>query len=840
MPIPTILLVEDNPNARKVMRVALQAEGHLVVEAADGLSALTYLERGRPDLVIQDLVLPDIDGLELTQRIRTLPHGQTIPIFIVSGFEGRIDEARALRDEYVNVFVKPVSPAKIVAAVQARLAPSPVKPPVRDHDKRVLIVNDNPTHLKLDVVQFEQAGFEVVAAANGEAALLFLAATQPDVVVTDLVMPGMDGFELCNAIRTAPATANIPVILVSAYQEDGDVVRAQQVGASGFLPRGSTFLSLVDAAFDAIATGPASIPNPELRVRRDEHIQRLVQRLDRSVTEQRQLEQRCAMQAAELSLLGGIADALSHRADTNIALRDVLNATLDAAGISSGAMFLATEDGTLELRHSLGFDPAHIANFFGAPELLAQIVAGRIPVMVPSPTVPEPLSRDLLARAQIASMHVVPLMLEGHGRGALAFGSRTHDLPNEGLIAFARAIGTQITMSLALIRAFERRKLTEAANDELERRVNERTQELERSAQRNRDTLAFVSHDLRNPLSTIRLGAALLESEATAKGIAAKDTRIVERISRAAKQMQTLIDGLLDVASIEDGSFSLALQNLSVRGIFNDAIELYGPIAASKAIDLEITSAYEGWVSGDPDRIQQVLSNLIGNAIKFSPTGTRITLRSHRVGGACEISVSDMGCGIQTEHLERVFDRYWHLSSAGRRGTGLGLAIAKGIVEAHGGRISVESVLGKGSCFRFTLPVSQPVTTRAPVVVLQPVAHPSRVLVVDDDPFLRLSIVELLTASGFIVHEASDGLCALEILATEPADLILLDQQMPNMSGEDFLRVRDRDERISLIPVVMLTTTAVPTRQGVAAIMRKPFSADDLLDAVHRHRMLTL
>jgi CheY-like chemotaxis protein len=841
MPRATILVVEDNPSSRKVLRLALEVEGYAVVEATDGGSALAYLDRAQPDLVIQDLVLPDVDGLELTKQIRAMSTGKTVPIVIVSGFVGRLEEARAIRDEYVDVLVKPVTPSKLVETVRAHLTPGSAKARAGDHGKRVLLVDDSPSQLKLDVVRFEEAHFHVTTAASAEQALAVIGDAKPDVVVTDVLMPGIDGFELCSVIRRSEPTAHIPVILISALQAEGDIFRAKQIGASGLLPRGPGSEDVIDAAFEAIAAGPPRVPTEALRVGRGEHAQRLIQRLERFVTVQAGLEQRYAVQSAELALLGAIADALTRSADADVTLRDIFAATLDAAGISSGALFLTDDDGTLVLRHSLGYELADgAAEFFGESALLANAVESTVPLSIPSAAVSGTVTRALLATAKVASMQIVPIVLDGKGVGALVLGSRANDLPSEGVIAFARAIGSQIVQSLALVRAFEQRKLAEAAllraNEELERRVQVRTSELERSVQRHRDMLAFVSHDLRNPLSTMCLGAEQLGATSVVGDLTPMTARIVERMRRVAVHMRTLIDGLVDFASIEDGSLSVEPRIISVRTLVDDAMDLNAPIAAAKGIKLELAEILEGRVSCDPERIRQVFSNLIGNAIKFSKPGAVVSLDVKSVEGACEISITDRGCGIRPEHLEHVFDRYWHLPGEGRRGTGLGLAIAKGIVEAHGGRLHVDSELGKGSCFRFTLTFTAKIAlARQEGAPVDAGKLPRRVLVVDDDPFLRLSVAELLAGAGFIVYQACDGADALGVLASQTADLILLDQKMPNMSGDEFLHARELDAVVSRIPVVMLSATTSTLLHGVAALVKKPFTSAGLLDAIHLH-----
>jgi signal transduction histidine kinase len=146
---------------------------------------------------------------------------------------------------------------------------------------------------------------------------------------------------------------------------------------------------------------------------------------------------------------------------------------------------------------------------------------------------------------------------------------------------------------------------------------------------------------------------------------------------------------------------------VSAGALVTEAVEMLRPLAASSAIELTLEAAPElPHVSADPHRIQQVLSNLIGNAIKFTPRGGRITVSTEPVAGELRVAVSDTGPGIPAEQLPHIFGHFWQGAHTDRRGVGLGLSIAKGIVEAHGGRIWVESIVGEGSRFVFTLPVA--------------------------------------------------------------------------------------------------------------------------------------
>jgi signal transduction histidine kinase len=240
----------------------------------------------------------------------------------------------------------------------------------------------------------------------------------------------------------------------------------------------------------------------------------------------------------------------------------------------------------------------------------------------------------------------------------------------------------------------------------LSRERNRLARALEKAeaAVRTRDEiLAVVSHDLRNPVSTIGLAVELLEMplpEAT-------KAEQIAIIRRAAAGMNRLIGDLLDVSAIEAGRLTVELEPLPLAPVLEEACRMLAGQAAEKRLRLECRAA-PGVpdVRGDRDRLLQVLSNLVGNAIKFTPEEGTVSVRAAPGAGEAVVSVQDTGPGIPEADLPLVFDRFWHTSRSRRGGAGLGLAIARGIVEAHGGRIWAESVPGQGATFSFALPAA--------------------------------------------------------------------------------------------------------------------------------------
>jgi PAS domain S-box-containing protein len=278
------------------------------------------------------------------------------------------------------------------------------------------------------------------------------------------------------------------------------------------------------------------------------------------------------------------------------------------------------------------------------------------------------------------------------------------------LIGFAK-----VTRDITERRAAEETRRKAAL--ELEARVAERTRELtavnerleaayeeaQRAVRMREEVLAVVSHDLRNPLGAIQMAAALLLLRL---GSDPRSRKQVETIHRSATRMEHLLADLLDMASIQAGRLALERKPEEPEQILAEVLEGHEPPAREKGIDIyRQCDLGDAMLHCDRDRVLQVLGNLIGNAIKICRPGDSVTVSCASSGGQAVFAVSDTGPGIPENEVPHLFEPYWSAERHAKKGTGLGLYISKGIVEAHGGRLWVESTHGKGACFYFSLPV---------------------------------------------------------------------------------------------------------------------------------------
>ena len=234
--------------------------------------------------------------------------------------------------------------------------------------------------------------------------------------------------------------------------------------------------------------------------------------------------------------------------------------------------------------------------------------------------------------------------------------------------------------------------------------------EAQRAVKTREDVLAIVSHDLKNPLTTIELAVNLIRGF---KRIDANQvTEFVNKVQRAADQMEILIADLLDFARIQSGTFPVVVLANRLSQVVMPVIDRMRALAEAKRQTLEVDLPSNlPLVAVDAHRVGQVVSNLVSNAIKFTPQEGTIRVSAGQRDHKIVVSVADTGPGIPQEHLSKIFDRFWQTPGTKQKGSGLGLSIAKGIVEAHGGTIWAESQSGKGSSFFFTVPLADLDTT---------------------------------------------------------------------------------------------------------------------------------
>jgi CheY-like chemotaxis protein len=350
--------------------------------------------------------------------------------------------------------------------------------------------------------------------------------------------------------------------------------------------------------------------------------------------------------------------------------------------------------------------------------------------------------------------------------------------------------------------------------------------------------VSLVSHELRTPLTSIRGALQLVLGRALPAEVTPRTRELLSVSLNNSERLIRLINDILDISKIEQGPIPLRRVPLDPAELCRVAVQGVAAFAAGRGIGLELILPEElPPISADRDRALQVLTNLLSNAIKFSNSGQQVTVSAEPVAGAVCFAVRDAGRGIAPEHHARIFERFQQIDSSSTRevgGTGLGLAICKALIEEHGGRIWLDSALGKGATFSFTLPIASGDETPKPV---SPATSRQTILVADDNPVIREVMRDLFEEAGYAVAEADGGAEALRMARLLQPALLTLDVMMPDLDGFDVIQVLRNDPITRDLPVLFVS--ASPERERGAALggsgfLLKPFTPEELLEQARR------
>ncbi|MGA8232330.1 MAG: response regulator [Candidatus Acidiferrales bacterium] len=365
-------------------------------------------------------------------------------------------------------------------------------------------------------------------------------------------------------------------------------------------------------------------------------------------------------------------------------------------------------------------------------------------------------------------------------------------------------------------------------------------EEAERSTRFKDRFLSTMSHELRTPLNAI-LGFSELLCDERYGSLNERQRRYIEHIHTGGRHLLQLINEILDLSKIEAGRFELAIETVPIQTSLGEVLSVMRPLADRKSQTLSQRNEAGLYVRADATRLKQVLMNLVGNGIKFTPEGGQVELLARRRDDRVQIEVRDTGPGIPFEEQERIFEAFYRLQKSGEatEGTGLGLAITQRIVEMHGGKLALESQPGQGSCFYFSLPVDRDACDPADrTTEWEPKVDESpRVLVIEDDPVAWQLIQSQLVSSGYQAVHCSEPERAAEMAANLCPDAITLDLLMKPINGWEVLAGLKRDQRTAKIPVIVVTIVDHPpvgAILGADEYLVKPVEKPALLAAVKR------
>jgi signal transduction histidine kinase/DNA-binding response OmpR family regulator len=695
---------------------------------------------------------------------------------------------------------------------------------------RLLIVDDEIFMMNALCDTLAGQGYEVAGYPAGKEALEALEAGEFDLLLTDLMMPGMDGITLLRAALTLDPT--LMGIVMTGQGTVETAVEAMKIGAFDFVLKPVKLGLLLPTLARAMDVRRLRLENLELR---------------------------------ETTAIYQLSMAVSHSLDLNSTLHKVADAAVAQCKADQASIMLTTPGDTdLYVAVTRGVDGDHL---LGSRVPLGQGVAGWVaqhgePLLLHG-GIRDPRLTPLRSRPDIRSSISVPLMTAGKIEGVLnvnAIRRRPFTLGDLKAMKILAAIAASALQNARLYQEILRHAST------LEARVQERTQELEAAnlqlaaASRHKsEFLANMSHELRTPLNSI-LGFSELLREQVSGLLTEKHARFLSHISNSGKHLLQLISDILDIAKVEAGKFTLQPEPLPVAQTLEDILVIGRGLAHQKAQTVETDIAPDlPPLRADPVRFKQILFNLLSNAVKFTPAGGTVRVAARRVnwsksqavelsgpidqlttrpidadGDYLEIRVSDTGAGIRAEDMPRLFREFVQLETTRAQqneGTGLGLALTKRLVEMHGGRIWAESDgVGRGSTFTVHLPIREPEAADR-------IADVPLVLVVENVAPVRELLGEWLTGAGYRVEFAADGETAVaKAVALQPV-AITLEVSLPGKDGFDVIADLKRDPATRNIPVLVVSAregTELGFGLGLLDFLTKPVDRTELLERLNQ------
>lgn len=606
----------------------------------------------------------------------------------------------------------------------------------------ILVVDDLPEKHVVFRTILDELDQNIVSARSGQEALKFILEMEFAVILLDVNMPDIDGLETASLIRQYKKSAQTPIVFITAYVDELQARRGYALGAVDYIP---------SPVVPEVLRSKVRVFCELFRMNRQLQKQ-AAQREALARSEAARTAAEDAMQRADF--LAEASQVLSR----SLNLEDTIAAMLDLCVPMLGERaILGIPDKEGGVRR-LEMHPAPRAD---DPEVFTPELRAAADQVIRE-------KQFKLSRWGDRAAAICPLMAGDEIRGALAL------LGGAELFDFTR---------VALIREFASRASIAMENARLYSAVQE-------ADRRKNEFLAMLAHELRNPLAPIRNAVHIL---ASADSLPPKLGWARDVIGRQADHMSRLIDDLLDVSRIVQGKVAVKPEKLQLSTLIERSVESSSPRLGARDQVLDVVLPKECIeLEGDSVRLSQVLSNLINNACKFSPQGSRIALEASYAGGELLIAVKDQGAGIAPEFLPHMFDLFAQADQSLDRsqgGLGIGLTLVKHLVELHGGRVWASSEgLGKGAQVTISLPAA---VSTEPAAALPPLVHrpapanasASRILVVDDLAPSAETLMTLLEMEGFEVRVAHEGQDALRIAREFRPEVVLLDIGLPGMNG---------------------------------------------------------
>ncbi len=642
-----------------------------------------------------------------------------------------------------------------------------------DDRVNILIVDDVPEKLLALRVVLEELGQNLVTAGSGREALRRLSEQEFAVILLDVNMPDIDGFETAALIRQRKRFAHVPIIFITAYADEMNAAQGYSLGAVDYI--------LSPVVPEILRTKVNVFVELYKKTRQ---VERLAE--ERVALAREQAARAAAEEATRRSTFLAEAGAvLANSLDLEATLRGLAGLVVPALG--DLGMVTAADDqgrpGPTELAWAKPSATGGVRRLSGPAALaavpLAEVVRDVLAsgkARTGSPVAPPAAPAAPDACPCPAAAVALPLRARGRAAGVL-------------LVGFYSPARSLAPAELALAEELAARGAVALDNARLYRNIQE-------SDRRKNEFLSMLAHELRNPLAPIRNAVQILKVHASAAGPTVQWARDI--IDRQVQQIIRMVDDLLDVARITRGKINLRREPVDIATVVARAVETSRPLIDARKHDLTVSVPPEPIrLEGDPTRLAQVLTNLLNNAAKYTEEGGRIWLEAEREGGDVAVRVRDSGVGIPPEMIGSIFEPFTQADRSLDRsqgGLGIGLTLVRRLVELHGGSVRVSSPSpGGGSEFVVRLPAWTSPADSAAGHVNGTSRHTAgcsvrRVLVVDDNMDSADSLTLLLRLMGHTAHTVYSSEAALAAAERFCPDVVLLDIGLPRMDGYEVAR----------------------------------------------------
>jgi signal transduction histidine kinase/DNA-binding response OmpR family regulator len=803
---PRVLVADDNADMRQYV-VRLLAERYQVEAVPDGEAALAVARERTPDLILTDVMMPRLDGLELLRALRADARTSGVPVIMLSaraGEESRIEGMEAGADDYL---IKPFSARELLARVSAHLQMAQVR---RDSERAVgereawlagqnealrAAVSGESLEVALSVLvrtAIEQMGGDARAGfyvSNPEGTELHQVVGMPDSYArcVDGFKIGPDSLACGLVARTGEPVITRDVAkeprwkpwlwLAEEYEFRSVWGFPVQTGVGKFVGTLALYfreprdVTPRDHALAAALTHAAGIIIAR-------HL--AAEERDRVNEALRSLNAQLVADVESMKRMQEVSTRMVAAGDFSALLDEILGAALGITGTDMGNIQLL-EGEALKIVSQRGFKAPFLDFFdavhkgYGATCGTAMQRGERVIVedVTESPVFAGTPALEVVLAADVRAVQSTPLVSRsGRLLGMFSTHYRAAHRPSESDLRMLDLLARQAADLIESKKAEESLKEADRRKDEF---------------------LATLAHELRNPLAPLRNGLQVMKL-ARLDGNAVEQARAM--MERQLVQMVRLIDDLLDLSRVSRGKVELKKERVALASVVQQAVETSRPLIEASGHDFKLDVLSEPiFVDADVIRLVQVISNLLNNAAKYTDRGGRVTLAVERQGSDAVVSVRDTGVGIPAHMLPKVFEMFTQVDRSldkSQGGLGIGLSLVKKLVQMHGGTVEAKSDgHGMGSAFVVRLPVVLALAGEQEQAVadVKPArTSRRRILVVDDNRDSANSLAMLLRIMGNDTQTAHDGLEALEVAAVYRPDVILLDIGMPKLDGYETAR----------------------------------------------------